>query len=308
MTANTLVMRTNILYTVVFVMLSFFVFILSSCGTTKKVASPNEVANNYFKEGEYRLALDAYEKSISDYEKAGKGQDCSVYTHAGEAAFKLGLYDKAIGYFKKAENSVSESADTYLGLAKCYKVKDNLSKEMMALQDYLTKFQDGKDIDYVKRRLFEIYVESENYDKAKELWKYVKSDNQNDPELLEGYMLVNKELNNVKIADSIAEKLLEKYPDNVVALEWEAKKYYNAAEKLYGNEMKAYEKNRTNKQYNHLIKSLTKVTADFKTSLGYFLKLYKIDPKPEYAKYLYRIYDRLEDKSKANYYKSKAGL
>jgi len=40
--------------------------------------------------------------------------------------------------------------------------------------------------------------------------------------------------------------------------------------------------------------------------LGYFDKLYTINPKPEYANYLSHIYKRLSDKKKAEYSKKLA--
>jgi len=85
-------------------------------------------------------------------------------------------------------------------------------------------------------------------------------------------------------------------------LDWTAKKYFWKAENRYQDELKAYEKNKTNKQYNKLLKALDIVSADFKTSLDYFKKFYTIDPNPGTAKYLGNIYNRLDDKKKADYY------
>jgi hypothetical protein len=88
-----------------------------------------------------------------------------------------------------------------------------------------------------------------------------------------------------------------------MALEWLAEKYYWLAENSYKAEMEAYEKNRTNKQYNQLLKAFETVSANFKTSLTYFKKLYDLDPSGEYATFLSNIYARLDDKEKAEYYK-----
>ena len=91
---------------------------------------------------------------------------------------------------------------------------------------------------------------------------------------------------------------------NVLAMEWEAMRLYNKAENRYQSEMKAYENKKTTSQYNKLLKAFEGVTADFKSSLKYFKELYEINPSKKYASYLANIYARLDDKQKAEYYKS----
>jgi hypothetical protein len=66
--------------------------------------------------------------------------------------------------------------------------------------------------------------------------------------------------------------------------------------------MKAYEENKTRKQYARLLKAFKIVTVDFKLSLDYYTRLYKLYPRPEYAKYLGNIYARLSDEKNAKYY------
>jgi hypothetical protein len=48
------------------------------------------------------------------------------------------------------------------------------------------------------------------------------------------------------------------------------------------------------------------VTAEFKLALTYFDKLYAVNPSPDYAKYIGDIYNRLDDKKKADYYYEKS--
>ena len=60
------------------------------------------------------------------------------------------------------------------------------------------------------------------------------------------------------------------------------------------------------KEYKRLLKALDKVYPTFRKSRDYFLKLYRIDPKPKYAKYLGNIYTRLGNEQKAKYYYNKA--
>ncbi len=279
---------------------------LSSCGTTKNMASKSETAQKYYDAGNYNDANRLVKEIIASYENAGKDKECPVYTLAGQTALKTGDTAQALEYFKKAEYSASLNEDTYMGLATCYKHKDNLSKEMMALQDYLEKYPNGKYVSQVKKRLFAIYVESENYDKALELWPQLQDSIKKNPDYLEKYFIANRELNNEKVCDSLAPVIIDFHPNNIEVLEYQAKKYFDRAENLYGKEMKAYEKNRTNKQYNHLIKALNMVSDDFNKALKYYQKLYKLDPQPKYAKALAHIYTRLDNKAKANYYLKKS--
>jgi hypothetical protein len=71
--------------------------------------------------------------------------------------------------------------------------------------------------------------------------------------------------------------------------------------------MEAYDKNKTNKQYKRLLEELKVVTTEFKDAKSKYENLYRLNPKPSYAQYLSNIYVRLNDKEKADYYRSKAG-
>jgi hypothetical protein len=70
--------------------------------------------------------------------------------------------------------------------------------------------------------------------------------------------------------------------------------------------MKAYEENKTRRQYDILVKAFKTVTVDFKRSLEYYTRLYNLYPKPEYARFLGNIYARLSDEKNAKYYQGKA--
>jgi hypothetical protein len=124
--------------------------------------------------------------------------------------------------------------------------------------------------------------------------------------LLAGYLIVNENLENYKTCDKLALQIFELDDENIIALEWYAEKFFQEAENLYVSEMKAYKNNRTTSQYKRLLEALEKVYPAFRKSRNYFLKLYRIDPKPKYAKYLGNIYTRLGEEQKANYYYKKA--
>ena len=290
----------NILFPALLILGGTYIF--SSCVNTKNLVNNTAAIKKLYDAGNYSQALKQAKETIASYEKSGKENQCPVYTIAGKAAMNLGDTVAALEYFKKAEYSVSLEEETFLGLAACYNHKDNLSKEMMALQDYLAKFPNGKYAEDVKKQLFSIYIQSKNYDKALKLWPEIKKSVENEPAFLVQFFEANQALKNTQTCDSLAPVIMDFHPDNIKILEYEAKKYFDKAEKLYGTEMKAYEKNRTNKQYKHLLKALNVVSADFNTALKYYKKLYTLKPKPEYAKALAHIYKRLDNNTKSLYY------
>ena len=279
---------------------------MSGCGTGKQLAQKKETAELYYQSDNYSDALTAYSEIIQVYEDNNNSTECPVYTRAGESALKTDNTKLAVDYLKKASNSNFVVESTYFYLAQAYGKIDNLSLEMIALVDYLDNYPEGNEADAVKLRLFYIYVGSDNYEKALELWPDIYANNQQDIQLLEAYFAINKSLDNTDTCNDVAEQLLSLDADNLVALSWFGKQYYRKAEDRYQKEMKAYEKNKTNKQYRILLKALDIVTADFKKSLTYFKKIYAIQPTPENANYLSHIYGRLGDKKKESYYKKLA--
>ena len=58
----------------------------------------------------------------------------------------------------------------------------------------------------------------------------------------------------------------------------------------------------TNKQYKILLEQLELSTADFKKSLVYLEKLWKLEPGKKYASYFANIYARFGDEAKAKSY------
>lgn len=277
--------------------------ILEGCGTGNQLTQKNESANSYFQEGNYKEALSQYNEIIQQYESNKNASKCAVYTNAGESALKTGNAKLAIDYLSKAKNTPYANQTTYYLLGEGYKQIDNLSMEINTLDDYINLFPDGKELSAVKKRLFSTYVESDNFEKAINLWPEIYSDNKLDIELLEGYFKVNKGLNNIDSCNSIANNLLTLDKDNIIALVWFGKQYYHKAENRYQKEIAAYDRKKTKKQYNILIKALESVTVDFKKSLTYFKKIYALQPTPKNANYLSNIYGRLSDKKKAAYYK-----
>ena len=278
------------------------VLLIQSCATNQLTRE----GKTAYQKGNYEAALNAWDQVIEKYESKGERADGEIYYKAGLAARKLKEPKKARGYLEKAEYLEYTSPRLYTTLAKINKSLDNLSKEIEALEGYYNKYPQGDMIQAMTERLFETYVESENWKKATEIWPEIKNQAQSDADLLTGYLTVNKKLENDTLCDQLAGKILELEPKNKTALEWYAKKYFWKAENLYVKEMKAYKNNRTTSQYDRLLNKLDEVYPTFEKSRDYFLKLYKLDPKPQYAKFLGNIYSRLQNEEKADYYYEKA--
>lgn len=276
--------------------------LLAACQSNKQITNSINAGESAYQSGDYSDALVKFEEVISQYENKDQQKECPVYAEAGHAALQLGETTKAIQYFQQDQWSNFVDADTYFQLAKLYRTIDNLSKELDALEAYTTKYREGKNIDEVKGRLFEVYVESENWEKAIVLWDKLAGDQHKEITMLEGYFSANKALKNETVCDTLATYLVDYDENNLIGLRYLAKKYFWQAENLYQSELKAYEANKTNKQYKKLLKALDTVTADFKISLGYYKRLYTLQPNPVTAKRLANIYTRLDDKKRAAYY------
>ena len=263
-------------------------------------------AESAFREGNYEKSLEQSEQIIGDVEAKGKSAAGNVYSLAGISAYKLEEYDKSLRYLTKARQQEFSDEYMYLYLARNYRHIDNLSKEITALETYLVEYPDGKDIGKVRERLYQTCLESENFELAEELWTKMDSSSRDDVTNLEIYLNLNRKQENDSLCNAAAALILEKDSENELALSWLGEFYYRKAENSYQEQMKAYKKNRTHKQYAILLKAFKQVSADFKKSRDYYLKLYNLNPAPEYARYLGNIYTRLEDEKKADYYKKKA--
>lgn len=278
------------------------ILILHSCASTKLT----EEGNTAYQANKYEEALEKYDQVIETAENSGKKAKAPVYEKAGLAAFKLEQIEKARKYLESAKGLKYSSPELYSTLAKIYKTIDNLSKEITALETYRDKYPQGEEIKEINARLLETYVESENWDYAVDLWPGIQKQAQSDVHMLANYLIVNKNLGNTETCEDLAQTIYKLDPDNIIFLEYYAEKYFWLAENLYVKEMNDYKNNRTRSQYNKLLKALEQVWPNFQKSRDLYLKLYKIDPKPEYAKFLAQIYTRYDDKQKAAYYEKRA--
>ncbi len=282
------------------------VAVLVTAFTFQASAKGKDKAQIAFNKGDYQTALTLWGKTIAKYEKRNKGAQCTVYGKAAEAALKLGKEAEARELFQKAIYSASVSPEAFVELAGLYRKIDNLSLEITTLEKYVKKYPHDSHIVPMRERLFVTYIESENWQEALNLWHKLPETFQDSLASQTALLKANLALSNEKAADTLAPQILKKAPENVAALGYEAKKYFWRAENRYQAEMKAYSKNKTRRQYVHLLQAFKVVTADFKKSLGYFRKLYALQPSSENARYLGNIYARLDNRPRAKYYQNLA--
>jgi tetratricopeptide (TPR) repeat protein len=282
------------------------VLFISSCTVSKQVKQLNYDAETAYQAGDYQLALNSYEELISLRTDRNKKVEGLVYQKAGLAAWEIEEAQKAIDYLEKAKQTSAVNSKTLATLAKAYLKIDNLSREINNLEEYVEKYPQGEELNEVNRQLFIAYIESTNWDLAKNLWPSLDSEYHSDPRVMDGYLKLNRQLGESENLVDMARQLLKIEPNNLEALEVLAQEFYKMAEDSYQKEMRAYERNKTTRQYRQLLKELEVINANFKTSRDYFERLYKLDPNPRYATFLGNIYTRFDNKKQANYYYKKA--
>lgn len=288
-------MKSNIRFLILLV-------ILSGCAATNQNKQLNNDAKSAMASGDYQKALANYENIIALNKANNKETEGSVYNNAGIAAWGLQQTEKSIDYLETAKRLSSTSEETFSTIAKAYRKIDNLSKEISNLEEYVQRHPQGREISSVRAQLFDAYVRSENWEQGEQLWSLLDSASHNNIQNLTGYLRIKRKLEKVDEGDNLAKQILKKDKNNVEALETLAEKHYYIADETYVREMKAYEKNKTMKQYNQVTEAIKRVNQDYKTARDYFERLYKLNPNPRYANFLGNIYTRFENKEKANYY------
>ncbi len=283
--------------------------IIAGCTATKKtgeVVDPTVQkladANAAFNAGEYQKALTSYEDLINLYRTQKKPFDTVVFQNAGIAAFELKQFEKSMQMLEVARRTSHATPKTFTILVQISRQADNLSKEITNLEGYINKFPQGEEIGNIRKQLFDAYVRSENWDLAYKLWPSLDKTSQNDVRVLNGFLVVNQKLEYKDQAEKIAAQVLKLDKNSITALEILAEKYYWLAENTYLKEMRAYESNQTDKQYKQLLAAWDGLNKNYQTSLDYFLRLYKLDPKTRNAQFIGNIYNRFKNKEKADYY------
>jgi tetratricopeptide (TPR) repeat protein len=268
------------------------------CGSPKVLTSYKSDAATFEASGNYARATEAwinYFNQTPVEEVAG-----ADFAAAAKTAYKGESNDLALGWFDQARYKNYSDAEMYKIMANIYGSVNNLSKELSALEFFTENFGEG-DPD-VNARLFEIYFEIDSYEQALDAWSKMDDASKNEEFSLSNYFIINKKLENTAVCDSVSMALLEKNPEQMDALKYNAKKYYWRGENRYQKELAKYEKNKTNKQYKILLKELEVASADLKKSLLYLEKIWKVEKEKEFASYFASIYGRFGDEKKSKYY------
>ena len=297
-------MKSNSLLVIAFI----GALLITGCTSTKQITQQDNSIQKYqeartaYNNGDYQKALITFEEIIELKKSQNTRVDSTIYQYAGVAAWELKQTDKTIQYLELAKRFSVANDKTYSILAKAFLEKDNLSKEITNLEAYIPKYPQGEEIQSVQKQLFMAYIKSENWDSAYKIWPSFDNNAQNEIKYLNGYYKVCEKLDYKNQLEKIAQQLLKLDKNNVDALEFFAEKYYWLAENSYVKEMKAYQANKTDKQYQQLLAAYKVYFENYRISKEYFLRLYQINPKSRYATFLGNIFTRYENKEKADYY------
>lgn len=285
----------------------FFLFSLFyACSPLRQFSDLSQEAEAAYHAGNYVEAYDLYRQLIEAHQSRNQSIDGETYNRAGVSAFEAGETQLALEYLEFARHTEAADDRTFASLAKAYREIDNLSREITNLERYIERFPGGVEADAFRVRLFETLVESMNFQQAMDLWEELPGDPYQDEQLLTLYLQLNRQVENAVKAAELAEKLLDINRNNQEALDFLARKHFQEATSRHNREMRAYEENRTHRQYAQLLEALEIINTDLRIALNYFKRLYDQDPRPEYAGFIASIYERFQDEENARYYRRRS--
>lgn len=272
---------------------------IAACGTTKISTNYAESAKLFSEQQNFEQAAENWKLYFNQKEIDNiAGEEFAL---AANDALKANNVELANEWFNQARYKNYSSFEMYNALAEIFRNQNNISKELDALEFISKNFTEHAPQIYT--RLFDVYYEIENNEKAFAIWSNLDNEAKSDENRMVRYFVMNKKLKNDLICDSLSNVILKNNPEQKDALEWNAKKYYWSGQNRYDREIEKYNKNKTTSQYKILLKELDLVTADFKKALPYLQTLWKINPGKEYASYLANIYARFGDEKKTSFYK-----
>ncbi|MGQ7870297.1 hypothetical protein [Sunxiuqinia sp. sy24] len=277
--------------------------IVGGCGAPKVTTSYRNIAEQAVAEGNFEAATANWRLYFEQQTLEENEIEPQYFAEAAKMAYQADRTDLALSWFEQAQASKYADPQMYLNLVALYRQKNNLSKELDALEFYQTNYQNQTDLEGVNARLFAIYSQINEREKALAFWPTMSLEDRQKEEHLDAYFSIQKKLKNEAVCDSVAAEILAINPKHVAALEWLGIKYYNQAETRYQSELKKYEENHTRVQHIKLTQALKTVTADFQKALSYFKPLWEMDQNSRYAAYLVNIYTRFEDPETANIYR-----
>lgn len=272
------------------------------CGTTSKVSVDQQLSTAW-ETADFQTVYDISTTAIKKEADKGKVTTPQMLQYAGESALKLKKTDDARKYLEQAMNLAPELESLYPPLVELYGNIDNLSYQITTLENYKKRFPAGEFSNELNVITFEAYAQSENWDLAFDTWGNLTDAGRQKIQLLETYLVVCDKLNREKEMEEAVSQLLQLDPHNIAACTVFATDLYEGAESRYQKEMKAYNGNKTRKQYAVLLKALDQSTGDFKKARDLFEYIYKEKPSKDVASYLSNIYARLNNKEKAAHYK-----
>ncbi len=275
---------------------------VAGCKTSVNLAEYRQSAETAAEAGDYLIATEAYRVYFEQY-PAENELEGSVYAQAAQTAFQATENDQALQWFEQAQQRGYDEPSMYQTLAQIYQYQGNISKELTALESYVSKSASPDEEAF--SRLFSIYYTTDQSQKAMQVWNKIPDTEKRTGQKLERYFALNKKMGNESTADSVSLALLEVAPEHVGALEWQAQKNYEKGEARYQREMKAYEARPTTGNYQTLLRGLKAASVHYREALQYFEKLWQVNPddRSNYAVYMNNIHVRFNDKQKADYYR-----
>ncbi len=279
---------------------------LSSCSTSKVMVNHQEQATLFEAEGNYASAVSEWNTYFAFQQQKGLTVDGTSYAHAAQTALKAGDGAQAESWYSLAEYAGYSDEKMLLAQAGFAQSKNALPQEQEYLMKYVKAYPEGAEVSAANARLFELYVQTGQNEKALVQWNALTKADQNQEQHLEDYFNLLLKTGQTADLEQVANKLVAINPQQVKSLEWLAEYHYRKAEESYQFEMDAYKKKHTHLQYLKLTQQLKVINTDFQQSLEYFNRLWEIDNKSTYASYMSNIYARFENKEKSAYYRQLA--
>jgi len=275
---------------------------MAACSSSQKLTQTAQQADLLYYQKDYQGAFDSYSSLIESYAAKKLPVPGELYSSAGKCLYYTDSRPQAMEYFKRAEEKgVSDELMQFMRV-KYYGDIDNLTKEVEYLEQYSALYPEGDDISYVNERLYYRYVEMKEYRKAYLRFPKLREAFRDSIPSMESYYQVCKKLEKDDEAAKIAEKLYSIDNNNIIGLNHVAYQAYKTTEDAYMAAINAYEAKKTNAAYALMVKQTTPLTAKYKKARDLYLKLYGLTKKPFDAQILSRIYSRLKDRQKSDYY------
>ncbi len=276
--------------------------VLQACSSSQKLAQTAQQADLYYYQKDYNSAFESYSALIESYVSKKQQVPGELYSSAGKCLYYMESRPQAMEFFKRAEEQGVADEMMMSLRVKYYGDIDNMSLEVENLERYSALYPEGADIDYVNMRLFKRYCEMKEYRKAYLRHAKLLPGVRDSVSTMEAYYTVCKKLEKDDEAGKVAEKLYSIDNNNLVGLSYVAYQTFKATEDEYVAAIKAYEAKKTNAAYTQMVRQTAPLADRYRKARDLYLKLYGITKKPFDAQILSRIYTRLKDKQKADYY------